>query len=287
VLDIGVQAQVFRETAVDGSDLFFHVLGRRPAEESRRAEGRACEDERRGSDDRPDACLAPASIPALEVAAISGCEVLLESFCRDHPVPKCGERRKRFRLAGVYPDDVPETDAELIRRAREDPEALGELYLRWKHPLFCWFRGRLPESDASELTAELFAQVALNLRRFRDEADGSAGPWLYGIGKNLLRRYYERGRVEQEARRRLGMPIRSYEADFEAVDERLSADGLGLAAALDTLSEGHRLALELRVLEERRYDEIATALGCTEVAARLRVMKALGKLARLVRAPTA
>jgi len=182
---------------------------------------------------------------------------------------------------------VPETDAELIRRAREDPDALGELYLRWKQPLFRWFRGRLPESEASELTAELFAQVALNLRRFRDEADGSAGPWLYGIAKNLLRRYYQRGGVEQEARRRLGMPIRSYEADFEAVDERLSADGLGLATALDALPEGQRVALELRVLEERRYEEIATALGCTEVAARLRVMKALGKLARLLRAPTA
>ena len=122
---------------------------------------------------------------------------------------------------------MPETDAELIRRAREDPDALGELYLRWNQPIFFWFRGRVPESDASELTAELFAQVALNLRRFRDEVGGSAGPWLYGIGKNLLRRYYERGRVEQEARRRLGMPIRSYEADFEEVENRLFADGSG------------------------------------------------------------
>lgn len=182
---------------------------------------------------------------------------------------------------------MPETDAELIRRAREDPDALAELYVRWKEPLFRWFRVRLPESEASELTAELFAQVALNLRRFRDEAGGSAGPWLYGIGKNLVRRFYEQGRLEQEARRRLGMPIRSYETDFDAVEERLSADGLGLAAALETLPEGQRAALELRVFEERRYEEIATALGCTEVAARLRVMNALGRLARLVRAPSA
>jgi RNA polymerase sigma-70 factor (ECF subfamily) len=177
---------------------------------------------------------------------------------------------------------VLETDAELIRRARDDPDALGELYLRWKQPLYLWFRARVPEADASELAAELFAQVALNLKRFRDEAGGSAGPWLYGIGKNLLRRFYERGRVEQDARRRLGMPIRSYEADFEAVDERLVAEGRGLAAALDSLPQGQRAALELRVVEERRYEEIAKALGCTEVAARLRVMKALGKLARLV-----
>lgn len=177
-----------------------------------------------------------------------------------------------------------ETDAELIRRARQEPDALGELYLRWKDPLFLWFRARIPEADASELTAELFAQVALSLGRFRDEVGGSAGPWLYGIGKNLLRRYFERGRIEQEARVRLGIPIRSYESDFEEVEERLDAQGTGLAAALCSLPDGEREAVELRVLEDWRYREIAKALGCTEVAARLRVMKALGKLARLVRA---
>ena len=182
---------------------------------------------------------------------------------------------------------MPETDAELIRRAREDPEALGALYQRWKQPLFCWFRARLPESEASELTAELFAQVALNLKRFRDEAGGSAGPWLYGIGKNLLRRYYERGRLEQQARRRLEMPVRSYESDFEAVDERMAASSMGLPAALNSLPRGQREALELRVVGERSYQDIASVLGCSEVAARLRVMKALGKLARLIRAPVA
>jgi len=212
----------------------------------------------------------------------------MESVCgvhrRSFPSGICAERRKRFRLAGVYADDVPETDAELIRRARRDPDALGALYLRWKQPLFCWFRARLSESEASELTAELFAQVALNLKRFRDEAGGSAGPWLYGIGKNLLRRYYERGRIEQEARRRLGMPIRSYESDFEAVDERMVAFSMGLPAALDSLPREQRDALELRVVEERSYRDIASVLGCSEVAARLRVMKALGKLARLIRA---
>ena len=108
------------------------------------------------------------------------------------------------------------TDAQLITRAREDPEALAELYLRYRERLYRWFRLRLPEAAASELTAELFAQVALGLKRFRDEANGSAAPWLFGIAKNLLRRYYERGRIEENGRRRLGLPIRSYEQDFEA-----------------------------------------------------------------------
>jgi RNA polymerase sigma-70 factor (ECF subfamily) len=176
------------------------------------------------------------------------------------------------------------TDAQLICRARDDPEALGELYVRYREQLYAWFRSRLPESAASELTAELFAQVALSLRRFRDEADGSAGPWLYGIARNLLRRYYERGRLEDLARRRLGMPVRSYELDFEAIEERLAAAGLhrGLESALGSLSRSQRAALELRIVDELPYQDVAAELGCSETAARLRVMRALGKLAKLL-----
>ena len=176
------------------------------------------------------------------------------------------------------------SDAQLLVRARDDPDALGELYLRYRDRLYAWFRLRVPEAEASELTAELFAQVALSLTRFRDEAEGSAAPWLYGIAKNLLRRHQERGRVEEAARRRLGMPIRSYEHDFEAVDERLSAAERheGLDAALESLPAGQRHALELRVVDELAYERVAEALDCSETAARLRVMRALGKLARLL-----
>jgi RNA polymerase sigma-70 factor, ECF subfamily len=179
---------------------------------------------------------------------------------------------------------VADSDAQLLRRARDNPEALAELYVRYRDELYVWFRTRLPESAASELTAELFAQVALSLGRFRDEAGGSAAPWLYGIARNLLRRYYERGRLEDAARRRLGMPVRSYEHEFEAVEDRLAAADWrpALRAALRSLPKGQRDALELRVVDELPYDRIARTLACTETAARLRVMRALGKLARLL-----
>lgn len=188
-------------------------------------------------------------------------------------------------FAGVYADAMAASDAELLRRARRDPDALGELYLRHRAAMYAWFRGRVAESAASELTAELFAQVALHAARFRDEVDGSAAPWLYGIAKNLVRRYYEQGRVEETARRRLGMPLQSYEHDFEDVEERVSAGALrgDLASALGTLSADQRRALELRVVDELSYPEVAAMLGCSEVAARIRVMRALRRLADVLR----
>jgi len=177
---------------------------------------------------------------------------------------------------------VAASDAELIRRARKDADAFSELYLRHHAQLYRWFRSRLPEAEASELTAEVFAQAALGLRRFRDEAGGSALPWLFGIAKNLLRRYDARGRLETAARRRLGMPLRSYDLESEEVERRLDASALRpeLESALGSLPGDQRAALELRVVEERPYQEVAAVLGCSETAARLRVMRALGRLAR-------
>ena len=176
------------------------------------------------------------------------------------------------------------TDAELIRAARTDPDAFAELYRRHVGAVHGFFRSRAPQV-AGELTAETFAQVALSLHRFRDEADGTALPWLYGIARNLLRRFYVRERIESAGRRRLGMPIRSYELDFEETTDRLDAERYApaLSAALDSLPAGQRRALELRVLDDLPYRDVAGSLGCSEVAARIRVTRALGALSRALK----
>jgi RNA polymerase sigma-70 factor (ECF subfamily) len=180
------------------------------------------------------------------------------------------------------------TDAELIRAARHDREAFGELYRRHAPSVNSWLRARSGERIASELTAETFAQAVISLGRFRDEAGGSALPWLLGIARNLLRRSFERERVEVGARRRLGMPLRSYEVDMSALDDRADADRLApsLASALARLPRGQRDALELRIVRDLAYDEVASALGCTPVAARIRVMRALTSLSRLLKGAT-
>jgi len=178
-----------------------------------------------------------------------------------------------------------QTDAQLIRAARKEPDAFGELYRRHAVAVDAFFRSRAPQDAAGELTAETFAQAALSLRRFRDEAGGTALPWLYGIARNLLRRYHERARVDTRARVRLGMPVRSYELDLDEANDRLDAARLApeLAAALDALPPSQRDALELRVVGELPYEHVADTLGCSEVAARIRVARALGTLSRLLK----
>ena len=180
------------------------------------------------------------------------------------------------------------TDAQLIEEARRDSDAFGELYRRHAQAIASWFRARTPDRIAGELAAETFAQAALSLHRFRDEADGSAAPWLYGIARNILRRSLERERIEESARRQLGMPICSYEGDEEAVDERVDSERLGpaLHAALAELPRNQRDALELRIVRTLSYDEAAKSLGCSPLAARVRVTRALSSLSRLLKGTT-
>jgi GNAT superfamily N-acetyltransferase len=66
------------------------------------------------------------------------------------------------------------TDAQLIKAARTDPEAFGELYGRHATAVHSFLRSRAPDRVAGELTAETFAQAALSLGRFRDEMNRDA-----------------------------------------------------------------------------------------------------------------
>jgi RNA polymerase sigma factor (sigma-70 family) len=172
------------------------------------------------------------------------------------------------------------TDAELIRVAESDAGAFGELYRRHVSTVHGWFRRRLAWA-ASDLAAETFAQAWLSRRSFRDEAGGSALPWLFGIARNVARESARRNEVETRARRRLGLPTDLASEDgYDAVEERLSPS-VALAEALDTLPEHERDALELRVVGELPYEDVAEQLGVRPAAARLRVSRALRRLSDL------
>jgi RNA polymerase sigma factor (sigma-70 family) len=177
------------------------------------------------------------------------------------------------------------SDAELIRRARGDADAFAELYVRHVARVHGLVRGRVHPALELEIVAESFAQAAVSLHRYRDPGTGSAAPWLCGIALNLLRRAHARQRVETSARARLGMPLRDLELDVDAIAERLDAHAARalLRSALADLPSGQRDAIELRIVRELEYDDVARELGTTVVAARIRVMRALRSLAHALK----
>ena len=120
-----------------------------------------------------------------------------------------------------------------------------------------WFQRQTgSETAALDLTAETFAQAWHASSRFRDLADGSGAPWLFGIARNLLRQYHKHNRIETAARERLGLPTAWAECeDYERgrrAHGRLARWRPLLRHAVRALPAEQRRALELRVVQQLR-----------------------------------
>ncbi|HST13848.1 MAG TPA: sigma-70 family RNA polymerase sigma factor [Gaiellaceae bacterium] len=175
---------------------------------------------------------------------------------------------------GAAPEWEMRSDADLIRAARTDAGAFRELYDRYAEQVHGYHLRRTRDPHAAhDLTAETFAQAWLARRRFRDRAGGSAGPWLFGIARNLLSQSVRRRRIELKACARIGL--------LERLDEpRATAepDDVWLDEAMAELPSSERAALELRVIDGLPYDAVAAGLSTSEGAARVRVARGLGRL---------
>jgi RNA polymerase sigma-70 factor (ECF subfamily) len=179
------------------------------------------------------------------------------------------------------------TDAELLIASRDDAQAFRELYDRWAERLLAYFNRRVLDAEvAGDLLAETFAVAFARRGRFRDVgAPGAA--WLYGIAAKELAHWFRRQEVERRAIRRLALEVPPLDDESIArIDALADMDSYraALTAALDRMGAAERDAVELRVVEEMGYAEIASRLECSEAAARVRVHRGLARLNRLMEA---
>src|SRR5215218_3034033 len=159
------------------------------------------------------------------------------------------------------------TDAELLRRSARDPEAFGAFYDRHAATVLAYFQRRTACAEsAADLTAETFASAFRSRRRYRDTGVPAIA-WVLGIARHLLADSIRNERVEDRARRRLG--LERVELDDEALHRIEELADLApvrerLDAALAELPPDSAEAVRLRVDAELPYAEVARRLGCTE-----------------------
>ena len=177
-------------------------------------------------------------------------------------------------------DSDRRSDADLLATTRLEPEAFGVFYHRHFDNIISYFWHRTRDRDvAADLTAETFAAALAGIVRFAP-ARGSASQWLYGIAANLLKKFWRRQKASDKARRRLEMstpatPMSGWDS-IETADARL--DGERLANALERVPVKNRQAVQLRIVEQLEYDQIAERLSCSPGAARVRVLRGLKRL---------
>lgn len=155
-----------------------------------------------------------------------------------------------------------------------DPDCFAAFYRRFERPVLGFFMRCTGRPDlAADLMAETFARALEDVERY-EPTRGRPDQWLFGIARHVLAASLRAGRVEAQARQRLGLPVLILDDQATEIIERLS-DG---EAVLDALPDEQRDAVRARVLEERSYMEIATELQCSQALARQRVSRGLRAL---------
>ncbi len=171
------------------------------------------------------------------------------------------------------------SDGELLAASRSQPDAFAAFYDRYEHALVGYFARRTGDAEvAADLAAKVFAAALTAAHRYRPEHPSAAG-WLFAIAHNKLMTSLRRGRVEAQARRRLGIrePIELDAHELEQVESAASADGW-VSELLERLPPLQREAVRARVVDERSYPDIAGELRTSQLVVRQRVSRGLSRL---------
>lgn len=181
-----------------------------------------------------------------------------------------------------------DAESELVARCLDGDESAWEdlvrIYTRRVYSICYRFTGR--ESEAQDLTQEVFLKVFRNVRSFR-AGEGSFGVWLARLTRNLLIDHYRRSKMERAtASIEDQLPVLEEKAAIEGRTEAALAGreaSEALQKALAKLSPDLRETVILRDIEGLEYREIAQVLGVPEGTVKSRLNRGRSELARALR----
>ncbi|WP_151770820.1 RNA polymerase sigma factor [Streptomyces abyssomicinicus] len=175
-----------------------------------------------------------------------------------------------------------ESDASVIARSRDEPEAFAALFDRHADAVHRYAARRLGGEIADDLVAETFT-TAFQQRHRYDPARGAgadARPWLFGIATNLVGRHRRAEARRFKAMARVPALVDHDEPLADRAADRVVARAVRreLAAALAALPARHRDVLLLVAWGDLGYEEAAQALGIPVGTVRSRLHRARSKL---------
>lgn len=179
-------------------------------------------------------------------------------------------------------------EASLVERCLRGDEAAWEEMVRMhtRRVYGLCYRFTSSDSEAQDLTQEVFLRVYRSLKSFRSD-EGSLATWLARVTRNLLIDHYRRTRQERVTD--------SIEGQLPVLEESLPAmahpEGMVagreaseiLQAALQKLSPELREAVILRDLQGMEYREIAAVLRIPEGTVKSRINRGRAELAKVLR----
>jgi RNA polymerase sigma-70 factor (ECF subfamily) len=176
------------------------------------------------------------------------------------------------------PTGEHKTDEQLMAAfARGSADAFTVLFLRYRQPLFGFFRRRLADpSQAEELTQETFLAILRAASRY--EACALFRTYLYAIGFRILRAHRRKALFR-------AMFLGQKPEGHEPAAEHDLAAGMIARQAMAKLDRIDREILMLREFEQLSYAEIAGVLGLPLNTVRSRLFRARTALHGILAAP--
>lgn len=173
----------------------------------------------------------------------------------------------------------PSDDAEVIARARHDPQAFAPLYACYAEPVYRYAYRRLRDHDAAaDATSQIFLKALGRLGQYRG---GSFRAWLFTIAANVV--------VDVQRRRQ---PVMSLDRDLRTLSLMDTAPGpeeltLAMESARSVTVLLAQLTSEQREIVALRLAgltsvEIAAVLDKSVTAIRSSQFRAYARLRQLV-----
>ncbi len=165
------------------------------------------------------------------------------------------------------PVDLLRAEAELVERAKTDPEAFGELYEKYIERIYNYVYFRVGSVyDAEDLTARVFLKALNNLSRYRFVGLPFSA-WLYRIAHNLIANHHR----DQSRRREIAiedMALVNIPARLPPLDASMgrAQDAEALWKMINDLSPQKRELILLKFVEKLSNSEIAAVLNKSESA---------------------
>jgi RNA polymerase sigma-70 factor (ECF subfamily) len=185
---------------------------------------------------------------------------------------------------------LSDVDAALVARCKgNDLTAFDEIVERYQHKIYGYVKRLVGnETDAEDITQEVFLKALNSLHRFREES--SLQTWLFRIATNLCRDAHRR---RQREKGRLSLWRQADEQNeteeggiVDPLDDRFNPEKLllheelsaMLSQAIEQLPLAMREVLILHDVEQMPYEEIAQALGVPLGTVKSRLFHARARL---------
>ncbi len=156
-------------------------------------------------------------------------------------------------------------DSDLIKRARTDKEAFGQLYERYADKIYNYVYYRTGNiADAEDLTARVFIRAMKHIGKY-DDRGVPFSAWLYRIAHNLVANWHR----DRSRRKILSLDDvaqwRVHEDGPESLTQMLE-DRDALLATIRRLPADRQELLILKFVERLSNKEIGSIMGRSEGA---------------------